>query len=165
VRVRAAHIFRVCYARFCHCLDKEKHLSHITLNRVPGARRGATYGRRDEEYIADFVLVSRRYLDAAELRVFKAHFLLSADWKLCCRQFGLEKGEFFHIVYRIMAKLGRIFAELEPYALYPLEDYYDVHCSVELPVLTAQARERRRRALGDRVNGGRPVVPPVRTAA
>jgi hypothetical protein len=49
---------------------------------------------------------------------------LGADWKLCCRQLGMDRGNFFHAVYRIEQRLGRIFAELEPYALYPLDEYF-----------------------------------------
>jgi hypothetical protein len=33
-------------------------------------------------------------------------------WKLCCRQLGTDRGNFFHAVYRIEQKLGRVFAEL-----------------------------------------------------
>jgi hypothetical protein len=36
----------------------------------------------------------------------------------------MERGDFFHAVYRIEQRLGRVFAELEPYALYPLSEYF-----------------------------------------
>jgi hypothetical protein len=74
--------------------------------------------------VADFCLVSRRTLDEQQYRLFKFHFLLGADWKLCCRRLNFDRGEFFHEVYRIQQKLGRAFRELEPYALYPLDDYF-----------------------------------------
>ena len=57
-------------------------------------------------------------------RGFKYHFLLGADWKLCTRQLKIDRGNFFHAVYRIEQKLGRVFRELEPYPLYPLEEYF-----------------------------------------
>src|SRR5262249_46655042 len=86
--------------------------------RVAGAARGpgATFvvGRKDEEYIADFCLVSRRALDEFEQRVFRYHFLLGADWRLCSRRLGIDRGNFYHAVYRIEQKLGRVFRELEP---------------------------------------------------
>jgi hypothetical protein len=63
-------------------------------------------------------------LDEQQYRLFKFHFLLGADWKLCCRRLNLDRGEFFHEVYRIQQKLGRAFRELEPYCLYPLEEYF-----------------------------------------
>jgi hypothetical protein len=36
----------------------------------------------------------------------------------------IDRGTFFHTVYRVEEKLGRAFAETEPYALYPLDDYF-----------------------------------------
>jgi hypothetical protein len=156
------HIFRVCYARFCQVQDKEKHLSHVTLAKMPGTSRRPSYGRRDEEFAADFILVSRRHLDAEEMRVFKAHMLLGADWRLCCRQLGFSRGDFFHMVYRIMHKLGRAFAETAPYPLFPLSDYYESYCSVELG-LACSLRELRR--LNSRRDRPRPLVPPLRKAA
>lgn len=82
--------------------------------------------------MADFTLVSRRTLNEYEYRVFKYHFLLGADWKLCCRKLGLDRGEFFHEIYRIQQKLGRTFRELEPYALFPLDEYF--HGTPKAPI-------------------------------
>lgn len=75
--------------------------------------------------MADFCLVSRRELDDFEYRIFRYHHLLGADWRLCCRQLKMERGDFFHTVYRIERKLGKVFAELEPYPLYPLPEYFN----------------------------------------
>lgn len=99
-------------------------MSKISLEFVPGRERNLTWGRKDEEYMADFILVSRRTLDESEYRIFKYHFLLGADWKLCCRKLNMDRGNFFHAIYRIQQKLGRVFRELEPYSLFPLEDYF-----------------------------------------
>ena len=74
--------------------------------------------------MADFVLVSRRFLTDSEHRIFRFHYLLGADWHLCCRQLKLDRGDFFHMLYEIEQKLGRVFAELKPYALYPLDEYF-----------------------------------------
>jgi hypothetical protein len=35
----------------------------------------------------------------------------------------MDRGTFFHSIYRIEQRLGRVFAELEPYALYPPSEY------------------------------------------
>lgn len=119
-------IFRACYARFKQCASKEKHISRVSLEANPGRQRKGLWGRKDEEFMADFVLVSRRVLgeDSFAYRLFKYHFLLGADWKLCCRKLAIERGEFFHEVYRIQQKLGRVFRELEPYALFPIDEYF-----------------------------------------
>jgi hypothetical protein len=141
--------------------DKEKHLSHVSLERLPGPTRGAAFSRKDEEYSADFLLITRRHLDLEEMRVFKAHMLLGADWKLCCRQLGLSRGDFFHFVYRIMHKLGRAFSETIPYGLFPLSDYYDGYCTVEVGA-SSSLRSLRRANIRRRY---RPLVPPLRKAA
>jgi hypothetical protein len=74
--------------------------------------------------MADFVLIARRTLSEFEYRLFRYHFLLGADWKLCSRRLGIDRGNFFHAVYRIEQKLGRVFRELEPYSLFPLDEYF-----------------------------------------
>jgi hypothetical protein len=51
--------------------------------------------------------------------------LLGADWKLCSRKLGIDRGNFFHAVYRIEQKLGRVFRELEPYPLFPVDEYFN----------------------------------------
>ena len=118
-------IFRACYARFRQCAMKEKHISRVSLEANPGRQRKATWGMKNEEYMADFVLVSRRTLSESEYKIFKFHFLLGADWKLCCRKLKMDRGEFFHEVYRIQQKLGRTFRELEPHALFPIDEYFN----------------------------------------
>ena len=117
-------IFRICYNRFLRCATQEKHLSRISQEPHFGRQRPMTWGRKDEEYVADFLLVSRRTLDEEEHRLFRYHFVLGADWKLCARKLGLNRGNFFHTVYRIEKKLGRVFRELEPYSLFPLDEYF-----------------------------------------
>jgi hypothetical protein len=98
------------------------HVNYDRFDAGSGSRR--VWGRRDEEYVADFCLVSKRTLDAFQERIFTYHFLLGADWRLCCRRLNIDRGTFFHEVYRIQQKLGRTFRELEPYALFPLDEYF-----------------------------------------
>ena len=100
-------------------------MSRVSLEANPSRERRSVWGLKNEEYIADFCLVSRRVLDDHQYRIFKFHFLLGADWKLCCTRLKMERGDFFHEVYRIQQKLGRAFRELQPYALYPLEEYFN----------------------------------------
>ncbi len=118
-------IFRECFNRFRQCTSKEKYVSRVSLESNPGRQRRSVWGLKNEEFIADFCLVSRRTLDDDQYKIFKFHFLLGADWKLCCRRLGIERGEFFHEVYRIEQKLGRTFRELEPYSLFPLDEYFN----------------------------------------
>ncbi|MBK5290901.1 MAG: hypothetical protein JJE04_04300 [Acidobacteriia bacterium] len=108
--------------------------------------------------MADFFLVSRRFLDEEEFRVFRFHLLLGADWKLCCRRLNTDRGTFFHTVYRIQEKLGRVFRELAPFSLYPLDEYFNstrradavsLHPCCLIPI---------------RPIGSRPVVPTLKAA-
>lgn len=100
-------------------------MSRVQLEFCSGGKDSrVTYGRKTEEYLADFCLVSRRELSAFEYDVFRFHFLLGANWKLCCWRLQLDRGTFFHTVYRIGQKLGRAFRELEPYSLFPLDEYF-----------------------------------------
>jgi hypothetical protein len=126
-------IFRACFRRFRQCASKEKYVCQVSLEANPGRQRKSTYGRKNEEYMADFVLVARRILDDAQYGLFKFHFLLGADWKLCTRKLGLDRGEFFHEVYRVEQKLGRAFREMQPYGLFPLDEYFGGTQKVSTP--------------------------------
>ena len=118
-------IFAACYNRFRECVALAAQPSSVSLEFCQGGRdTRRSYSRKREEYIADFCLVSRRVLDDFEYQVFRYHFLMGADWKLCCRQLKMDRGNFFHSVYRIQQKLGRVFAELRPYPLFPLSEYF-----------------------------------------
>jgi hypothetical protein len=99
--------------------------TQVSFERNPSGRstRGA-WGRKEEEYIADFELISRRSLDPVHHQIFRYHFLLGADCKLCCQRLGIDRGAFFHAIYRIEERLGKAFYQTEPYALYPPNDYF-----------------------------------------
>jgi len=131
-RHRAGYTLQLCLqidisrlpSRFRYCSSREKHVSHARLEQVNGKEQHQTWGMKDEEYMADFCLVANRCLDPLERRIFRFHYLLGADWKLCCRQMKMDRGDFFHAVYRLQQKLGRVFRELKPYPLYPLDEYF-----------------------------------------
>jgi hypothetical protein len=118
-----------------------EHTGTVSLEFCSGRDGRRSYSRKREEYMADFCLVSRRVLDDYEHRLFRFHFVLGADWRLCCRQLQLDRGSFFHSIYHIEQRLGRVFAELRPYALYPLSEYFSGlirkepgHCSLAVPL-------------------------------
>jgi hypothetical protein len=81
-------------------------------------------------------------LNESEYKIFNYHFLLGADWKLCCRKLNMDKGIFFHAIYRIMVKLGRIFVDLEPYGLYPVHEYFHgARGSIGMKVMPVRIQE------------------------
>jgi hypothetical protein len=83
-----------------------------------------SYARQREEFMADFDLVSRRALDPVEYQIFRWYFMLGADGNLCARRLKMDRGAFYHQLYGLMEKLGRIFAEVRPYPLYPIDEYF-----------------------------------------
>lgn len=117
-------VFRTCWNRFRECAALGNYGSAVSLEFCNGSDGRRSYSRKREEYMADFCLVTKRSLNEADHQIFRFHFLLGADWRLCCRRLGMDRGAFFHQLYRIEQKLGRIYAELEPFALFPLEDYF-----------------------------------------
>src|SRR5947207_1566988 len=118
-------IFRACLSRFRECAFSEGLAGTVSWEFCGGGRSSRrTYSRKREEFMADFCLLSRRLLTEEEHKLFRLYFLMGADWRLCARQFNLDRGNLFHAIYRIERKLGRMFAQVEPYPLYPLDEYF-----------------------------------------
>jgi len=115
-----------------------------------------TWTRTSEDYMADFYLVAKRTLNEEDFRLFRFHFLLGADWKLCCRQLKMDRGTFFHAVYRIEQLMGRVYHELRPYALHPTDEYFSVKIRKARVLQMPFAPE---------TNPKRILRPPVRKAA
>jgi hypothetical protein len=118
------NIFRKCYQRFQECAGKDEQACRLSTEKGITRGHSSGWGRKEEEYVADFCLIAKRILSEEEHRVFRFHFLLGADYRLCCRQMKIDRGAFFHFIYRIQRKLGKAFKEMEPYPLYPLSDYF-----------------------------------------
>src|SRR5579863_2712477 len=118
-------VFRACYRRFRECEILSSHVNAVTWERCGGPSGYRAYSRKREEFMADFCLVSQRALTEIEYKIFRFHYLLGADWKSCCQRLKINKGDFFHHVYEIERQLGRVFAELAPYPLYPVAEYFN----------------------------------------
>lgn len=129
-------IFRACYSQFRQLASDEGYLmrthAYDAVYSTPargsrmscGIPKKRKTGNTTAEYIADFALIAKRALSADEYLLFKFHFLLGADWKLCCRRLRMDRGNFFHAVYRVEQKLGRAFRETRPYPLFPCDEYF-----------------------------------------
>ena len=137
-------IFRTCHDRFMLYATAEKHMSKVSLEIHSGPNRRGTWGHKEEEYMTDFINLARRTLTVDDFRIFRYRFLLGADWRLCVRKIGMERGRLFHAVYRIQQELGRVFAEVEPFPMFPLSEYFHtsfrgVYCKAlpaEIPRVT-----------------------------
>ena len=134
-------VFRSCYNKYKKLAGdfpqfNARHISQINFINVGQYMKSAKigiWGRKDEEFIADFFLISKRTLngrrefsdeETIEWRIFKYHFLLGAEWKFCCQKLKMDRGNFFHAIYRIEAKLGEVFKTLKPYPLYSPNSYF-----------------------------------------
>ena len=124
-------IFRACYRRFRECASPGVYPGSVSLDHLEGPIGKRTYGLKREEYMADFCLAARRELSDNDYRIFKFTFLLGADWPAACERLNLDRGTYFHHVYRIQGILGRTFAELMPYPLYPVDEYFGGHVRKE----------------------------------
>lgn len=133
-------IFRACYARFRHCADEQECLTQKTFEYLPGSGETAVmYDRKNEEYAADFLLIARRHLDERDHKLFRYHYILGADWKLCCVKLGIDRGLFFHGIYRIQQRLGKAFKETKPYPLFPVYEYFE---DIRQPVASLLEQEQ-----------------------
>ncbi|MGO9262715.1 MAG: hypothetical protein ACLQU1_41525 [Bryobacteraceae bacterium] len=121
-------IFKACFNRFKSCVTKDKGASTVKLERLgmgTGRSSHMTFGRKTEEYIADFYLICKRTLTEAEWDLFRFHYLLGADWNLLQRHFtSLSREAFVTMTQTMEHKLGRVFRETAPFALYPLDEYF-----------------------------------------
>jgi hypothetical protein len=117
-------VFRQCYAKF-KVLAAGGHLGKpISIDGASIPKGGRIGGWAATEYMADFCLIARRVLEPLEHQIFRFHFLLGADFRLCCRRLSMARGNFYHAVYRNESKLGRAFMETKPYGLWPLDAYF-----------------------------------------
>ncbi len=134
-------IFRACHGRYRHCIEKSGLTSQVAFEITTGSSGYRFYGRRNEEFIADFEITSRRSLSEEEFGVFHFHHQLGADWKQTSTKLGMSKGNFFHLKYQIEEKLGRVYRELQPHCLFPLDQYFG---GVALKKITARQQIKAR---------------------
>lgn len=137
-------IFRACYARFRDCVNDGRALSRVSFDRSPAGRSNrGMWGLKREEYMADFELVARRSLSHAEHRLFRFHHILAASEAMCAKRLGISTPAAKRAIQRLEVKLGLAFAVLEPYALYPLYDYFNrVHSEPVKPCRLPAVRAR-----------------------
>jgi len=117
-------ILRACYNRFREYASQGAQAGTVSLECTQGPVGYRVYSRKREEYMADFCIVTRRALGDQDYKLFRYACLLGADWRICVRQLNMDRGTFFHNLYRMEERLGRYYAEMEPYALYPLDEYF-----------------------------------------
>ena len=86
------------------------------------------------EYAADFVLLARRALvdRPLELAVFEAYHVDDLEWKVAAPLVNrklrpprpLDRGRFFHAVYRVEMIIGTAIVDTRPYSIFPPANYF-----------------------------------------
>jgi hypothetical protein len=117
-------IFRACLGRYRVCIETTGRQRQVNFGYSGGPTGWKLYGRKHEEFVADFEIISRRILDESEMLILKEYFIKGRDWKYCASKSNWNRGSFFHAVYAVQEKLGRAFRETEPYALFPIDEYF-----------------------------------------
>ncbi len=124
-------VFNICYHKYESITSSDRYQSKVTT------RGGINACRPNEEYVADFVLIGRRVLSTHPKllqQVFELHILRGLESLICVNKIRtVNRGRFFHGVYKVQELLGREFHDLTPYALYPLQSYFSR--SIELKVI------------------------------
>jgi hypothetical protein len=105
-------IFRACFEKFREIATSERPI------------RAIGWSRKDEEYMADFLTIAKRALREDLHRVFRIRFLLGASEEACIDRMDGDRGAFFHAVSQIELRVGRALRETQPYALFPIEEYF-----------------------------------------
>lgn len=120
-------VFRAVIARVWEIQESEVRPMQV---RYYAGRRGRmpwiSYARQYEDFVADVHLVARRSLSARQWKLFRWHYLEGRTYRFCCPRLGWDRANFFHECYRIEERLGRVFRELRPYALFPTREYFGV---------------------------------------
>jgi hypothetical protein len=96
-----------------------KRLGAGTGKRTPSPR--ARSGHKSDEFLADFYLVSKRHLSESDWQFFKLNFLMGGE-EICKRR--MTASVYANTCARIETALGRVFRELEPFPLHPLDEYF-----------------------------------------
>jgi len=68
---------------------------------------GLMRGFVEVEFLAEIDLAARRVLNGPELKVYELYEAQNADWRYCSARVGLNRGNFFHLVYVVEQKLGK----------------------------------------------------------
>lgn len=122
-------VFRLCLFKYREVSNSYDSMHQVRYDLVPAKNTGnrAMYSRPKQEFVADFEIIAKRIFAASskEYQVFQLYFLAGQDWKVCTRVVGINRGKFFHMVYKVEECLGRAYFEVRPYPLYPTADYFE----------------------------------------
>lgn len=108
----------------CACVYREAfracHNRYLALRE----RISQVWSQRAIEYVADFILMARRNLDADGFALFVGRYLKLETPEQTCRRLRIPDRTYRWRVAAIETTIGRAFSETEPYGLYPPGSYF-----------------------------------------
>jgi hypothetical protein len=120
----------------CHCVARQAFHACLRLyyyNREM-ADRGKSkatlrkpffgYERKIEDFLADFVIIARRHLPRLQFQLFCFFFIEGHSMVWCARRLRTQPANLYYRVRLVEQRLGRVFRNLRPYALYPPRAYF-----------------------------------------
>lgn len=130
-----------------NAVHQEGNISQVSYIQSAHSINRRSYGMPVSEFRADFNLVVRRaiqkrfsnkFLADLHLKIFDLHLSRGFCWYNVAQLVGLDRGNFFHCVYRIKMVAGRAFVEGRV-PLYPINEYFSIpptgeSCFVDRPL-------------------------------
>jgi hypothetical protein len=129
-------VFRACLTSYGHCQASMGSAGAVQYERLGHAqgRCAIVASFKRAEYAADFILLARRALAdrPIDLAVFEAYHIEARGWKDAAPLVNgklhpprpLNRGSFFHTVYRVESILGKAIVNARPYSIFPPADYF-----------------------------------------
>lgn len=127
------NIFRICLRAYIalestggQCANSSGMWRRMSLIGCAAAvSRQGSYYLKASDYQCDFHMVSMRHLENdQERKLFTLYFLERRGLQDCLRALDMDDGAFYHAVYRLEMRLGRAYREVQPYPLFPLDEYF-----------------------------------------
>lgn len=108
--------------RLCYCVYRQIFRACLSVCLEIEAQPVTQWGSVATEYCADVRAIAKRILSAIAFRLFELYHLGEAEYLDCLRQLpGLDRGVFWHHVYKIERELGM---EFQRAGLYPAHRYF-----------------------------------------
>jgi hypothetical protein len=129
-------VFRACLTSYHHCQASMGSAGAVQYERVGHAqgRCAIVASFKRAEYAADFLMLARRVLAdrPVERAVFEAYHVDNLEWRIAVPRVNhllrpprpLNRGSFFHAVYRAEGLLGRAIVDCRPYSFFPPRQYF-----------------------------------------
>lgn len=128
-------LFRICHNKYRDCGRNMEHYSAVSFTRTGGGPGGRNFGRKNEEYRADFFLIASRTLrrGTAEHRFFKIRYIEDNGRAETQRALHLTRAEYDRLDDRVVYAAGKAFMTNEPSTIYPFDSYFSTIIHRDIP--------------------------------